>query len=508
MASWINDLRQLSTDDFINILLALPIKELINLCRASPGLRPLCGNWDFWADKAATDFNFPPEIFVKSKSKRKNPWDQYIDILTANDPNASNFQFEEILRNTIKRDDIDLLQYWLTTPKFQNRIPLEFTPMLTEAASNGNIPIIQLLLDYAKTHITYPVSESIDKAIRSASGRGQLKAVQYLQAATRFKPNIKQLNDDLDVAARSGNLELVRHFIDMGATDIHKALITAAVSNKINVVRYLMGLGPIDPNNVLREVARYRSLKPEIVQEFINAGATNPDEVISIEIQHGFFDIIKGLLDLGIRPRTSSYPRNPDWGRYHSPEVKRLSEALLRAFENVELPILAFISASGAKNINEALIMAAQADRRDVVQFLLNHGVLADKSKVEIIRLINQAIAAASERQADSWVIVTLLLPITGQANFNADELRDYVALAKYMTKTNNVVLSEALEDAVRDGRLDIVKILVRTPLTQKDLQNAVYRAYNSDHDNIADYLSSVLEGATKLDYNLPYLTI
>jgi ankyrin repeat protein len=340
-------------------------------------------------------------------------------------------------------------------------------------------------------------------------GVGGLSSSVLNQAASGIKPNLRQLNEDLEAASQSGNLELVRYLIEMGATDISKALITAVTRNKVNVVRYLIGLGHVNLNDLIREIGRYRSVKPETIQELIDAGATNADEAMSMAIQQGYFDLIKGLLDLGVRPKTSSYPRNAEFGRYQNPEVKLLSEALLRAFEENELSILAFISVSGAKDIDEALIKAAQADRLDVVQFLLHNGALTGKRNADIVRLINQAIAAAANQGTmDPRLLISLLRLITGTTDLTQEQLQDYVTLAKYMSATGNVVLSLALDDAARDGRLDIVKILVRTPVTKDDIESARGQAIRSDQDNIVEYLYSILEGETKLDYRLPYLKV
>jgi hypothetical protein len=499
-----NTLRTLSVDDYANMLLSLSINDLIRLCQIAPTLKPLAEDRQFWAVQAQKNFDFPVEIFLKSCET--NSINLYIEIAQACDKELSSYRFERSLTEAIERGDLEVIRYWLSVEKRRDDVKWKFTELLRVAARVGHMAMLKLLLEFGKTHYQSYLKDSIKEAIQSASYHGHGAVVQYLNDQIGGHYDQKTLDEALVKAAQSDNLDLVKYWIEKGATSFNEALKEAALSEKVDVVRHLIGLKTADLNTVLMELARYTWVQLEMIQEIVKAGATNLADATALVLQRNRFDTADYLIDAGARPNPMPYSRDDS---YTNPEEKPVIAMGLRAFEVSHFDIIKFVGQSGAKNLGDVLIKAASANRVDVVVFLIANGALSERNRFERLDLINPALAAAhGVGLVNGRMMTTLLQVITGQTEFTDQEVSDYCTLAEYMVKIKERSLSYTLKQAARDSRKDIIDLIIRTPLSSDTFNYTASHLERSKHTEIARHLRQVAHGKVNREPRLPYLAV
>ena len=101
------------------------------------------------------------------------------------------------------------------------------------------------------------------------------------------------LDEGLNYAAGVGNMDLVRYFIDLGATNFDWAMSFAAGGGYLDVIKYLIGLGATDLENAMASASAGGHLA--VVKYLVELGATNFGNAMYEATEGGHTDIIEYL---------------------------------------------------------------------------------------------------------------------------------------------------------------------------------------------------------------------
>jgi hypothetical protein len=531
MASGLTTLRTLSVDDYANILLSLHINELIHLCQIAPGLKPLSDDRQFWADQAQKNFDFPVEIFLKSCLPHSI--NLYIEIAQACDKELSSYRFERSLSAAIERGDIVVIRYWLSMEKRLDDVKWKFTELLSVAAEVANLDILKLLMEFGKQHCRAYLHESVDKALKRACYKGHNTVVRYLHDQIGGRYVQKTLDESLAAAAHSGDLELVKYWLDKGAQKVQEALKEACLYHRVEVIHHLISLNQVDLSTLLHEVVRYKWAPLSGIEELVLAGARDLDRAVATAAGNGRYDVVQSLIDSGAQPKSTSYDRHDGW---LSPTGKALAEAVVRAFEQKRFDVIKFVSTLYQKKLDKSkkskeskkdkkskkskkseetylemdtvVIKAAQAGHVAIVEFLMGNGALTDQRDVEALELVNRAIVKANHSgKRNDVMMITLLGLVTRNQEFTEKQLVGYATLADYMVQKKTRTFYFTLKQAVEEHRLDIIQLVVRTNISSSHMENAAWNMnYDSQNNEIRDYLLAAARGKIERDYSLPYV--
>ena len=112
---------------------------------------------------------------------------------------------------------------------------------LTSAAKNGHLEIVKYFVDEKK-------ETQVWNAFYVAAGKGDFAIVRYL--ADTMKNDLYgksevlfHMNFALEKAAEGGHLEMVKHLVEEGATNLHKSMEGAGLNGKWAVVRFFVDQG-------------------------------------------------------------------------------------------------------------------------------------------------------------------------------------------------------------------------------------------------------------------------
>lgn len=359
----LGQLESLPPELVTSILINLPAREVVQVCRLSRYLSSFCQSSDFWADKATHDFYFPRnKFFAAADTNLINPFHRYLEIWRRQrDPDIG-------LRLASMNGDLTLAQYWLSRGAYQLK------DSLYEAASHGHLDIVKLLIQVAPKYHKFI---DINNALEGAAEKGHLNVVKYLvdhgatnlnsplvSAASKGYTDIAQyliskgatnLNDALVWAAYTGNLDLIKYAISQGATDLNDALEQAAAGGNLQVVDHLISHGANDLNGALAYAAQEGHL--DVVHDLLNRGAIDLELALDRAIDNQHIDIVLDLINLMAQRSTKD-------------RQTILNDALEMAAIFGSLRIVKELIKRGATDINRALVAARQSENENVVKYL------------------------------------------------------------------------------------------------------------------------------------------
>ena len=223
--------------------------------------------------------------------------------------NYTNSQIEQNndLMESIENNDIESVRNILRDGNnldiYNNKYGMS---SLMYAAKIGNMEIVKELLDFG--------AKDFDFAFYTACMEG------YWDIAQKFIENGANNYDmALSYAAIGGQLDIVKELINLGAKDINGALVSACEGNHIDLVKYFIENGANVNTKAYIEPYRYyegterkypitATTDINIINELINAGATNLNEAIIYNAkQTNRIDIIFNLLELGADVNAKNY---------------------------------------------------------------------------------------------------------------------------------------------------------------------------------------------------------
>jgi ankyrin repeat protein len=234
----IHDLESLSPELVTQILLNLSVTEISRVCRVSSYLRSFCSDWQFWAEKAAQDFNYPITLFLQHQHlpAMRGPWGVGPSPIKA---------YQDIQK---RQQDLD--------------------HSLIFFAQRGNLPEINYLLHRGATNL--------NGALRVAASSGQMTTVDELILA-----GATDISGAVIEAARHNHKALMDYLIDLGDAmnhpiDLNQALDQAAYYGRLNIVRDLINRGATNINEALRHAIGSAVTRPLLFRYLLSVGA-NPD---------------------------------------------------------------------------------------------------------------------------------------------------------------------------------------------------------------------------------------
>ena len=223
--------------------------------------------------------------------------------------NYTNSQIEQNndLMKSIENNDIESVRNILRDGNnldiYNNKYGMS---SLMYAAKIGNMEIVKELLDFG--------AKDFDFAFYTACMEG------YWDIAQKFiEEGANNFDIALSYAAIGGQLDIVKELINLGAKDINGALVSACEGNHIELVKYFIENGANVNTKTYIEPYRYyegterkypitAATDINIINELINAGATNLNEAIIYNAkQTNRIDIIFNLLELGADVNAKNY---------------------------------------------------------------------------------------------------------------------------------------------------------------------------------------------------------
>jgi len=182
----INYLESLPPEIIFDILLRLPVRDILRFCQISKRLRPFCNEYDLWATKAIRDLNITRNTF--DNNINDNPITKYMNLLNYN---------------------------------------------IYSAAGEGNLAKVSYLLSLGPTNI--------NSVLCNAAFAGRLDVVKFL-LQHGAGADVDDLNDALIAASEGRDLDTVRYLVNHGATDIDEALRAASYSGTNEIIDYLSSI--------------------------------------------------------------------------------------------------------------------------------------------------------------------------------------------------------------------------------------------------------------------------
>ena len=250
--------------------------------------------------------------------------------------NYTNSQIEQNndLMKSIENNDIEgvrnILRNGNNLDIYNNKYGMS---SLMYAAKIGNMEIVKELLDFG--------AKDFDFAFYTACMEG------YWDIAQKFIENgANNFDIALSYAAIGGQLDIVKELINLGAKDINGALVSACEGNHIELVKYFIENGANVNTKAYIEPYRYyegterkypitATTDINIINELINAGATNLNEAIIYNAkQTNRIDIIFNLLELGADVNAKNYGNEKTLLMYLIEKENPNIEAIKRIIES------------------------------------------------------------------------------------------------------------------------------------------------------------------------------
>ena len=250
--------------------------------------------------------------------------------------NYTNSQIEQNndLMKSIENNDIEgvrnILRNGNNLDIYNNKYGMS---SLMYAAKIGNMEIVKELLDFG--------AKDFDFAFYTACMEG------YWDIAQKFIENgANNFDIALSYAAIGGQLDIVKELINLGAKDINGALVSACEGNHIDLVKYFIENGANVNTKTYIEPYRYyegterkypitATTDINIINELINAGATNLNEAIIYNAkQTNRIDIIFNLLELGADVNAKNYGNEKTLLMYLIEKENPNIEAIKRIIES------------------------------------------------------------------------------------------------------------------------------------------------------------------------------
>jgi ankyrin repeat protein len=398
MSHTLANLESLPPEVIILVLQDLPVSDILSVCGSSNYLSSFCQDWDLWAEKASHEFNFPRDQFTQTYLRV--PIQRYQQI------RAYHNRPGMFLIRAARSGNLQVIEYLLDIGADDARPTIDARQILDAidvAAETGNVAVLRRLLEafdlpqpdaegnydeekldewleWAQNGALFfdNLDELLDYALRLAARHNHVEAVQELIEAGAHDygfalaeaglggytdivelllhhtpPNrrVQYLNDLLIGAAAGGHVNLVNEAIQAGATNLNAALATAVENGRIEMIDYLRQRGAQDLNRALLEAAHYNQVAA--IQHLIDAGANNLDDALASAAYYGHLEAVKELLQRG---------------------ATDLNEALESSTSGHNLDVVKTLIQAGATNLNQALKSAARIGDLPIIQELIQAG--------------------------------------------------------------------------------------------------------------------------------------
>jgi ankyrin repeat protein len=407
------------------IMAEVPTQDLFHLAQVSRYFYDLVNDPTIWSLKAWHDFGFPKCLFRTftdplTGTFLTDPRRRYDQIRSywTNWPHA--------LAKACDQGNLDLVKY-LVLRQYQHSPDgrLNLQPALARAAYHGHMSIVRFLIESpVAAQSTLAGAQGrirlkrLQWALTEAARGNQVAPIQYLmQFHCRNYTHTSThscVDRALDQAARQGNLDLVKYFIDRGVTRLDSALRQASLRGHVDVVNYLIERGARDFNPALEQACAGGHL--EVVKLLVAQGTRHPwamdfaarqghfdivkylldhsdkngwminwmYRAIRLAVQTGYFDVFKSMITLSTNSREIGRFLGSMAGHGQLEAVKYclnldithddLEWALTRAARKGHLEVVKYLLAHGATNVDNGLLAAIQGGHLPIVIYVVQSG--------------------------------------------------------------------------------------------------------------------------------------
>jgi hypothetical protein len=365
-----SSLESLPVELIQEILLHLSISDLSRVCQVCSDLSTFGRDWNFWAEKAWREWQFPRDLFKSTplthpRDRYQQVKTYYIDIYASLD---NIIGIASIRCHTVNGIDVnqpkDPRCLWhVDSPEdrhYQEQLVRHLISRQLDQLTPGTLPIC-----FSPTFLEWlserGCGDLIDPIFTRNGGDGS---------------TFIYLDPMLIGSARGGYLNSVKEMVRRGATQLRQALNAAIYDNHVDVVKYLVSQGPVDIdharahapidthqyltefmipngqivlNNALSRASHCGHL--EIVQYLVSQGATSLNDAATECAEMGHFDVLRWLIHRG---------------------ATKLDRPLRAASAGGHLEIVQYLIAHGATDYESALQYAQEHKHDHVIAYLLS----------------------------------------------------------------------------------------------------------------------------------------
>jgi ankyrin repeat protein len=203
-----------------------------------------------------------------------------------------------------------------------------------KAAAKGNIEILRLFLDNKLKYLDW------NSGINLAASNGHLETIKFLANPRAFGCDSdgaveQELDEGLLEAARRGHLEALKLLISLGADDLNEAMMVAATGGHLEILKFMLGLDRINKQPAFADY---------LYDTLITAAGMGQVETVD--------HLFRLMTEKGL--------------------TKHMGQALNRAARNGKMDTVKYLVEKGVKISKYDLHQAAEMDRLDVLQYLVN----------------------------------------------------------------------------------------------------------------------------------------
>lgn len=268
----------------LKILSELNDENLFNVCLTNRYTRWLCNNETFWRDRFYSRFGKDAPGPINRK------WKNYYLLIIHYLAKYGNFSnlIVDLFENS---SNTDVIMFFLKY--FTEHILLgDYDLYLFHAARNQNLAMIKHLLS---------LDANKNDGLEGAAASGDMTLVEYfvslgatnwdtaLYYSAKHAKSLSQHEKVFDYligkganifhglagAAAGGNLDILKHFINLGANDFQVALEAASDFNKYEIAKYLLSLPDIQFDLDMAVLIAIEHVNIDLIKLFIEHGANN-----------------------------------------------------------------------------------------------------------------------------------------------------------------------------------------------------------------------------------------
>lgn len=305
---------------------------------------------------------------------------------------------------------------------------------------------------------------------------------------------VRYLHDELEVpfgehaldnAFTNDHRALAQYLLDRGATFTTRAVEVAARSGRLDLVAELLAAGaPIGPGATY---AAARGGNLSVLKLLVDHGAKYDPTTLTVAITNNQMDIVEYLVAQGVQPENDLISDVVDLAPgdltdaleflYKVGQQPAIDHVIQSAIENYQLDAFEVLHHHGVSFNQSTMADAIKGDRLEIVIYLVSLGV----------SLPDKAVKLAIETTSNDNVryVLSLGAPITDTAAITAANLRDINILDTL--QRHGADFSAVLTRAIMSGRYNDVEILLKSgvPVTDDDIMIAVTRQNTAILQNI-----------------------
>ena len=332
-----------------------------------------------------------------------------------------------------------------------------------------------------------------ESKLKSAVNFGDLNKVRSIMDG---KNTIEALDfkkgNLVDLAARNGNLNVLKYFLEEKGIKPRSNLIKSSVeSGHLDVVKYLLGDEVVDKEgNVYKLKNGMKAYQIDgdavsnaaskgnldLVKYLVEKGAKIGFDAVSSAAFNGDLDLLEYLLskgaEIGDAVSIAAENNNLDLVKYLLSKGAEIGDAVSNAAESGNLDLVEYLVEKGGKISDDAVLHAASIGNLDIIKYLLSKG-----KKIDMEYVVDSA-AGSNNLKVIKYLVEEKGGPISDYAVYwalakNRNDIARYLLGDEVVDKEGNVyklphdkesgqIIDSAFKVAlVNNNNLDFIKYLL-----------------------------------------------